>query len=64
MTEDSLETDQEGGVLKGLIAAVSDPKVWLMALSLTGLVISLSFNQYGRSRPFSGLTSELNLTVF
>ena len=46
MTEDSLQSDQEQGVLKGLVAAVTDPKVWLMTLSLTGLVISLSFNQF------------------
>jgi hypothetical protein len=35
MTEDALESDQEGGVLKGLVAAVTDPKVWGMALALT-----------------------------
>ncbi|KAF9504526.1 hypothetical protein BS47DRAFT_1307991 [Hydnum rufescens UP504] len=47
MAEDVGETDSEsGGHLTGLILAVTDWKVWWMALALTAMAIGLSFNQY------------------
>ncbi|KAF9507288.1 hypothetical protein BS47DRAFT_1304231 [Hydnum rufescens UP504] len=47
MAEDVGETDSESGRhLTGLILAVTDWKVWWMALALTAMAIGLSFNQY------------------
>jgi len=47
MAEDVGETDSEnGGAIRGFILAVTDWKVWWLAVALTAMVIGLSFNAY------------------
>jgi len=47
MAEDVGETDSEqGGAFTGLIQAVTDWKVWFLAMTLTAYVIGLAFNAY------------------
>ncbi|TIA71112.1 hypothetical protein E3P92_02793 [Wallemia ichthyophaga] len=49
MAEDAGKVDSVGGkkeVLEGMKMALSDYKVWWLALTLTGMVIGLSFNIY------------------
>jgi len=64
MVEDagSADDDKDANMTpwQGLVLAMTDYKVWLMALSLTSMVVSLSFNQF-----FPTLTSTLgyNRTV-
>ncbi|THU87620.1 MFS general substrate transporter [Dendrothele bispora CBS 962.96] len=38
--------DSEGGMIHGLVLAVTDWKMWALALGLTSQVIALSFNAY------------------
>ncbi|CDZ96600.1 mfs general substrate transporter [Phaffia rhodozyma] len=55
MKEDSGRPDGEGGSsIEGLKLAFTDYKVWVMALSLTAMVVGLSFNQF-----FPSLTQTL-----
>lgn len=42
---DEAETES-GGQIRGLVMAVTDWKVWWLAISLTSMVVSLSFNAY------------------
>ncbi|KAK4699668.1 MFS transporter, ACS family, pantothenate transporter, partial [Phenoliferia sp. Uapishka_3] len=58
MAEDYGEKDLDNMTpIQGLKAAVTDYKVWVMAISLTSMVISLSFNQF-----FPTLTKSLGFS--
>lgn len=58
IADDATGKDEETGAIEGLRMAVMDWRVWWMSLSLTSMVVALSFNAY-----FPTLTATLGYST-